>query len=120
MLPSTTIFPSQRKRIEDKARDKQVSFANNRALFSKVVQIGLGYGQGKEMVYLPELRAIGGAQAICGILRLATWGPAPLKLWRIDRYLRHIAEDDVLLAKEGGGNRLADGEVVKALNERGM
>jgi len=120
MMPSTTIFPSQLQRIEDKARDKQVSFADNRALFAKVVQIGQGHGKGKEMVYLPELRAAGGAKAVCGILRLATWGPPPLRLWRLDRYLRHIAEDDVLLAKEDWGARLADKDVLKALNERGI
>jgi LETM1 and EF-hand domain-containing protein 1 len=120
MLPSTTIFPSQLKRIEDKARDKQVSFANNRALFAKVAQIGQGHGKGKEMVHLPELRAARGTKAVCGILRLATWGPPSLQLWRLDRYLRHIAEDDVLLAKEDWGARLADNDVLKALNERGM
>lgn len=120
MLPSTTIFPSQLKRIEDKARDKQVSFTDNRALFAKVVQIGQRRGKGLEMVHLSELRAVGGATALCGILRLATWGPAPLQLWRIDRHLRHIAEDDVLLAKEDWGMRLTDKDVLKALNERGM
>lgn len=120
MLPSTTILPSQRKRIDDKARDKQVSFADNRALFLKIVQMGQAYGNKKEVVYLPELRVVGGAKIVCGMLRLATWGPAPLQLWRIDRHLRHIAEDDLLLAGEGGGARLADGEVVNALNERGM
>jgi LETM1 and EF-hand domain-containing protein 1 len=120
MMPSTTIFPSQLQRIEDKARDKQVSFADNRVLFAKVVQIGQGRGKGKEMVHLSELRAAGGAKAVCGILRLATWGPPPLRLWRLDRYLRHIAEDDVLLAKEDWGAKLADKDVLKALNERGM
>lgn len=120
MLPSTTIFPSQLQRIEDKARDKQLSFADNRVLFAKIVQVGQGRGKDKEMVYLPELRAAGGAKAVSGILRLATWGPAPLQLWRIDRHLRHIAEDDILLAREDWGARLADKDVLKALHERGM
>jgi LETM1 and EF-hand domain-containing protein 1, mitochondrial len=124
MLPSTTIFASQLKRIEGKAQEKQAMFAARRTAFDRIVQAGQlveNGGQGK-VVDLGQLRALGedGTKVICGMLRLATWGPAPMQLWQIDRHLKHIAMDDELLANEDLGIRLRDEEVAKALDERGM
>jgi len=119
MLPSTTILPSQLKRIQEKARDKQGTFAARKAVFAMIVQAGQQKGK---MVNLRQLRALGGdgTKTVCGVLRLATWGPAPMQLWRIDRHLRHITRDDELLVKENFGTRLVDAEVGRALDERGI
>jgi len=123
MLPSTTVLPLQRKRIEEKAKEKQTAFAARQAAFARIAQ--LGKERGKEgiapTVDLQSLRALGGdcTKAICGVLRLATWGPEPMLLVRIDRHLNHIARDDELLAKEDMA-RLNGEEVGKALDERGM
>lgn len=124
MLPSTTIFASQLKRIEGKAQEKQAMFAARRTVFDRIVQAGQlveNGGRGK-VVGLGQLRALGedGTKVICGMLRLAAWGPAPMQLWRIDRHLKHIAKDDELLTNEDLGRRLRDEEIAKALDERGM
>jgi len=119
MLPSTTIFPSQLKRIEEKAREKQLAFAARRAVFATIVQAGKNNGK---MVDLKQLVALegGATKTVCGVLRQATWGPAAIQRWRIDRHLKHVARDDELLVKEDLGMRLADGEVGRALYERGI
>lgn len=120
MLPSTTVLPSQRKRIEEKAMEKQAAFAARQAVFARIVQAGKTRGN-EPMVDLQSLRALGSdcTEAVCGVLRLATWGPAPMLLYRIDKHLSHIARDDELLAKADMG-MLDDAGVGKALDERGM
>jgi LETM1 and EF-hand domain-containing protein 1 len=121
MLPSTTIFPSQLKRIEEKAREKQLAFAARRAVFGTIVRAGK---KDEKVVELKQLAALDGdidaTKTVCGVLRLATWGTTAVRLWRIDRHLKHIANDDELLVKEDSGMRLADGEVGRVLNERGI
>ena len=119
MLPSTTVLPSQLKRIEEKAREKQVVFAKRREVFTMISSAGRQQGN---MVGLRQLRTLGGGgtKTICGVLRLATWGPASLQLWRIDQHLKHVARDDELLVKEDLGRTLTDAEVGRALEERGM
>ncbi|KIM92012.1 hypothetical protein PILCRDRAFT_810009 [Piloderma croceum F 1598] len=120
MLPSTTVLPSQRKRIEEKAMEKQATFGARRAAFARIVQAGKTRGN-EPMVDLQSLRALGSdcTEAVCGVLRLATWGPAPILLYRIDRHLSHIAKDDELLAKDDMG-MLDDAGIGKALDERGI
>lgn len=122
MLPSTTKLPSQLKKIEENAMEEQAVFAARKVEFTRIVHAGMQSGDECMVVDLAQLRALGGdvMKAVCGVLRLATWGPAPLLLWRIDQHLTHIARDDELLTKEIPGNQLGDSEVVKALYERGM
>lgn len=121
MLPSTTIFPSQLKRIQDKALEKQATFATRKDAFRSIIEAGAQQQPGKT-VDLLKLRSLGSmsTKSTCGVLRLATWGPAPLLLWRLDKHLKHVAVDDALLAKEDMGARLTDGELERALAERGM
>ena len=59
-------------------------------------------------------------KALAGVLRVPTWGPGPLVLFRLGRHLKFVAKDDELLAKEDFGCHLKDEEVKKALGERGM
>src|ERR1700733_1082474 len=72
MLPSTTVLPSQRKRIEEKAMEKQATFAARQAVFARIVQAGETRGN-EPMVDLQSLRALGSdcTEAVCGVLRLA-------------------------------------------------
>ena len=118
MLPSTTIFPSQLAKIEEKALAKQVRWASHRVVFSRVHSFA--DSSSSTSILLPKLRSLGAHKALAGVLRVPTWGPAPLVLFRLDRYLRFVAKDDELLAKEDFGRHLIDEEVRKALIERGM
>jgi len=122
MLPSTTILPSQLKRVEEKARERQLMSAAKKPAFSNIVQTGNQNGNGDKIVDLMQLRTLedDAMRAVCGVLRLATWGPASLLLWRIDSYLKHVAIDDDLLVKEGMGMQLEGSEIIKALHERGI
>ena len=122
MLPSTTILPSQLKRMEDKALAKQQSFTSPSAFLAIVNAVREHESSQRNVVDLMRLRNIGreSMRAVAGILRLATWGPAPMILWRIDKHLKFVAEDDLLLAKEDMGGRLSDRELGNALYERGM
>jgi len=90
-------------------------------LFARIVQAGQE-GSNRKMIDLRQLRALGGdsTKAVCGVLRLATWGPAPLLLRRIDRHLKHVTRDDELMMREDLGKHMGHGEVGKALNERGI
>lgn len=123
MLPSTTIFPSQLKRMQEKALAKQLKFAANKDAFRLIIDAAQEHkSTQRNLVDLMRLRSVGSAstQSICGVLRLPAWGPAPLLLWRIDQHLRHIAKDDHLLLMEDMGARLNDGELESTLAERGM
>ncbi|KAF7966326.1 hypothetical protein HWV62_39140 [Athelia sp. TMB] len=122
MLPSTTILPSQLKRMEDKALAKQQSFTSPSAFLAIVNAAREHESSQRNVVDLMRLRNIGreSMRAVAGILRLATWGPAPMILWRIDKHLKFVAEDDLLLAKEDMGGRLSDRELGNALYERGI
>ena len=54
------------------------------------------------------------------LLSLSSWGPNFRRKSRIVRHLQSIVADDVLLAKEGMGDRLTNPELLEALEERGM
>jgi LETM1 and EF-hand domain-containing protein 1 len=51
---------------------------------------------------------------------LSSWGPNFRRKSRIERHLQSIVADDVLLVKEGMGDRLTYPELLEALEERGM
>ena len=53
-------------------------------------------------------------------MSLSTFGPPPMRLRRIKKHLQAIAADDVLIAREGAGERLSVEELREALEERGM
>lgn len=122
MLPSTTIFPSQLKRMEDKALAKQLTFTAPQTFLAIVNAAREHQPSQRNIVDLMGLRNLGRSnmRAVAGVLRLATWGPAPMILRRIDNHLKFVAEDDLLLAKEDMGGRLSDRELSIALYERGM
>lgn len=122
MLPSTTIFPSQLKRMEDKAFAKQLEFTSPSPFLAIVKAAQEHQPSQRNIIDLTSLKNVGreSTRAVAGILRLATWGPAPMILWRIDKHLKFVAEDDMLLAKEDLGARLTDRELQIALYERGM
>lgn len=75
---------------------------------------------GLASIPLPRLRSLDAHKPLAGVLRVPTWGPGPLVLFRLDKYLKFVAQDDELLAKEDFGRHLKDEEVRKALGERGM
>jgi len=54
------------------------------------------------------------------ILNLSTFGPSPLRRFRVTRHLRRISQDDALLEQEGLGQRLTLPELQEALDERGL
>lgn len=122
MLPSTTIFPSQLKRMEDKALAKQLTFTSPSPFLAIVNAAREHQSSQRNIVELMALRNVGreSMRAVAGVMRLATWGPAPMILWRIDKHLKFVAEDDMLLAKEDLGGRLSERELNIALYERGM
>ncbi|KZP34289.1 hypothetical protein FIBSPDRAFT_880852 [Athelia psychrophila] len=122
MLPSTTIFPSQLKRMEDKALAKQLTFTAPQTFLAIVNAAREHQPSQRNIVDLMGLRNLGRSnmRAVAGVLRLATWGPAPMILRRIDNHLKFVAEDDLLLATEDMGGRLSDRELSIALYERGI
>ena len=135
MLPSTCILPSQRERIENAKRSKQAAYvANNRQLFRHLATAESGHLPLGLLRGNPSL-----AEVVCGCiflrswslscvlimhwhraLRLPTWGPNAMRIWRIRRYLLHISEDDELLIKEDMSAKLSPIEITEALLERGM
>lgn len=54
------------------------------------------------------------------VLDLSTFGPPPVRRFRLTRYLRRISQDDALLEQEGLGQRLTLPELQEALDERGL
>ena len=57
---------------------------------------------------------------LSSVLNLSTFGPPPVRRFRLSRHLRRINQDDVLLEKEGFGQRLTLPELQEALCERGL
>lgn len=62
----------------------------------------------------------GFGSSLCSVLDLSTFGPPPVRRFRLTRYLRRITQDDVLLEQEGFGQRLTLPELQEALDERGL
>jgi hypothetical protein len=60
------------------------------------------------------------AEGFSSVLSLSTLGPAQLKMNRLKRHFQRIAEDDILLIKEGMDQRLTLTELQEALDERGL
>ena len=56
----------------------------------------------------------------CSVLDLSTFGPPPIRRFRLIRYLHRITQDDALLEQEGLGQRLTLPELQEALDERGL
>ncbi|KAF5367412.1 hypothetical protein D9758_003638 [Tetrapyrgos nigripes] len=116
MLPSTCILPSQQARIEEKkavkALDASVSY---RALFAELN----GKAQDGKLP-LSALRGNGSAAAMCGVLRLPTFGNDLLRTWRIQQHLKFIKKDDDLLIRDDLLNTLSNEELLQALEERGF
>ena len=54
------------------------------------------------------------------VLNLSTFGPPPVRRFRVTRHLRRISNDDALLEQEGLGQRLTLPELQEALDERGL
>jgi hypothetical protein len=54
------------------------------------------------------------------VLNLSTFGPSPVRRFRVTRHLRRISQDDALLEQEGLGQRLTLPELQEALDERGL
>jgi len=114
MLPSTCILASQRERIDAKRREKLRDFAETmRDVFSGVLKAG-------PTTLASSLPNTVSGIALCGLLSQSTWGPSFRRRKRIERHMRFVAADDVLLAKEGLGDRLTHPELLEALQERGI
>lgn len=54
------------------------------------------------------------------VLNLSTFGPPPVRRFRVTRHLQRISKDDALLEQEGLGQRLTLPELQEALDERGL
>ncbi|KAF4598369.1 Letm1 RBD domain-containing protein [Pleurotus pulmonarius] len=113
MLPSTCILPSQKERIHSQKETKALSIAAEyQDTLKQLANEAAASPFSLTRVSIPE-----GFMAICGILRLSTWGPDLLRKRRIRQHLDFIARDDQLLAKE---EKLRAEEVRSALEERGL
>ncbi|KAF9650925.1 hypothetical protein BDM02DRAFT_3185071 [Thelephora ganbajun] len=116
MLPSTCILPSQRERILSKQRQSIADYAAAmREDFQKIVE--------RASLQVPSsLRSLSRTEllALSGVLNLSTFGPPPLRRFRLTRHLRRISQDDTLLGQEGLGQRLTLPELQEALDERGF
>lgn len=120
MLPSTCILHSQRERIETKRRQKQRVFAEAMeeeltAITEKEVRKD---GEKVGLVALDQVK--NEAMALCGMLSLSTLGPPFARRSRLERHLKKLIPDDVLLQREGMGERLTRPELLDALEERGI
>ncbi|THH05464.1 hypothetical protein EW146_g9895 [Bondarzewia mesenterica] len=115
MLPSTCIMPSQRERIDNKRREKQRVFGETmRDEFLAIKEASPSH------VALSSVSGRMPLVALCGIFSLSTIGPPFMRRNRLERHLKAIAEDDVLLKQEGMGERLTQPELLEALENRGM
>ncbi|KAG9220866.1 hypothetical protein CCMSSC00406_0002534 [Pleurotus cornucopiae] len=114
MLPSTCILPSQKERIHSQKETKALSIA---AEYQDTLKQLANEAAEASPFSLSRISIPEGFMAICGILRLSTWGPDLLRKRRIRQHLNFIARDDELLAKE---EKLKAEEVRSALEERGL
>lgn len=57
---------------------------------------------------------------LSSMLSLSTFGPPFARRSRLERHLKKLIPDDVLLQREGMGERLTRPELLDALEERGM
>jgi LETM1 and EF-hand domain-containing protein 1, mitochondrial len=115
MLPSTCVLPSQAERIQRKHREGQLTFSVLRDHFDQIRAHGTETGT----VALFKVDGVS-LQALSGILGLSTFGPPPIRRWRIAKALRYLAADDAQLRAENMGGLLTDEELAQALHERGM
>ncbi|KAG8213788.1 hypothetical protein J3R82DRAFT_10500 [Butyriboletus roseoflavus] len=114
MLPSTCVLPGQRDRIVSRARTQQLAaLFTHRGVFEAICK------EGKQSGFVP-VTSTGNPGAVCSVLGLPAWGPAPLNTWRIRRHLSAVAVDDERLRHEGCGRHLTIPELEEALLERGM
>ncbi|KAK2467788.1 hypothetical protein APHAL10511_000083 [Amanita phalloides] len=115
LLPSTCVLPSQRARIEESKTEKAVSFSTlYKSTFVQLRKLENPPG------YLPLdlIRQSPAPEAICGILRLSTFGIDALRVRRIHQRLSFIAEDDRLLLRDQPS--LSERDLNEALEERGI
>ncbi|KAK1229165.1 hypothetical protein PQX77_007737 [Marasmius sp. AFHP31] len=116
MLPSTCLLPSQRERIEGKKTMKALStISTSRPRF-----LALKAESQDGKLPLTALRHPGSAAMVCSILRLPTFGPDPLRKWRITRHLRFISGDDHLMIKDDVLKIMTKEDMQQALDERGF
>jgi len=114
MLPSTCVLASQRERIDSKRREKQRAHAESmRDIFSEVHKAG-------PTVLASSLPSATSGIALSGLLSLSTWGPEFRRKHKIERHMKSVVADDLLLVKEGLGDRLTHPELLEALEERGV
>jgi len=117
MLPSTCILPSQRERIEKKRREKQAAIGQVMGKELQGIIESTGHAASLSLRNLTDRTQL---IALCGLLSLSTFGPAPIRVRRIERHLKSVAEDDARLTEEGMGARLTEPELFDALEERGI
>ncbi|KAI0661244.1 hypothetical protein C8Q70DRAFT_1130735 [Cubamyces menziesii] len=117
LLPSTCLLPSQKERIDAKRREKQRSFAETmKSDFESVYNRALAQPDAGVDALLDRMALV----SYNGLMSLSTFGPPPMRLRRIKKHLQAIAADDVLIAREGAGERLSVEELREALEERGI
>ncbi|KAI0331040.1 hypothetical protein GY45DRAFT_1361124 [Cubamyces sp. BRFM 1775] len=117
LLPSTCLLPSQKDRIDTKRREKQRSFAESmKSELQSVYDRALAQPDAGVDALLDRVALV----SYNGLMSLSTFGPTPMRLRRIKKHLQAIAADDVLIAREGAGEKLSVDELREALEERGI
>ncbi|KAF5389427.1 hypothetical protein D9757_004370 [Collybiopsis confluens] len=116
MLPSTCILPGQRSRIDEKKTRKATASAADAS--HVLAQIRKNAVNGT--ISSSALSGTGSASIICSLLRLPTFGNDFFRIWRIQRHLRFIQNDDSLILQDKLQDELNDHDLAWALEERGF
>ncbi|KAF9507096.1 hypothetical protein BS47DRAFT_1385311 [Hydnum rufescens UP504] len=103
MLPSTTILPSQAERIYKKQEEKRIE--------------ALTQAKGAADIGIKELDN-DLVWTVCRAFSISDRGPRALVNRRLSKHIAYIANDDILLIREGLGMRLSVEELRTALSER--
>lgn len=136
VLPSTCVLPSQQARIDEKASERaMIAAANSRHILAKLTK----QGDSVRALSLDAIRGRETSTAICRsvpavtldiftaqtrsrILGLSSLGLGfdAVRIRRIRRHLQFIGQDDLLISQDNLVGCLSEGDLDKALRERGM